>query len=220
MADLRVMLVDDHAVLRAGLQLLIDGQPDMCVVAEAGTMADAVERAGAHAPDVIVMDLSLAEGDGIAATAQILQRHPDIRVVGLTRHADRGYLRRMLSMGARGYVLKQTAAEALISAIRTVAAGGMYLDPSFAAAAQPGETPAGGSPRPPAPPDSALTALELAVLQGVARSHTNQEIAEQLGLAAALVADQKASAMHKLGLHTRIDVLRYATAQGWPRSGT
>lgn len=222
MADLRVMLVDDHAVLRAGLHLLIDGQPDMTVVAEAGGVHEAVQQAGQCLINVVVMDLSLPDGDGTVATERILQRHPHVGVIGLTRHEDHGYLRRMLTVGARGYILKQTAAEVLLAAIRTVAAGGTYIDPRFTTTpwtlgTKPGSKTALATGQTPAEPVNELTVVEIAVLQRVAWSHTNHEIAEHLGLDSTTVVAHKVSAMQKLGLHTRIDVLRYAEEHSWPR---
>lgn len=222
MSKLRVMLVDDHAVLRAGLQLLIDGQFDMTVVAEASDMREALQRVGAAAADVIVMDLSLPDGDGVMVTERILQRHPDLRVVGLTWHKDPGYLKRMLATGARGYVTKQSVADHLLTAIRTVAKGETYIDPSLTTTeqAQPLEDSAHTTreaARVSETAPGALTAEEVAVLQRVAWGHTNREIAEQLGMALIAVAEHKTQVMQKLGLRTRIDVLRYAEARGWKR---
>lgn len=225
MSELRIMLVDDHAVLRAGLQLLIDGQPDMRVISEAGSVQEALRLVAETAVDVIVMDISLPDGDGIAATAQLRQICPGIQVVGLTRHADRGYMQRMLGVGARGYVLKQAIAEALINAIRIVAAGGTYIDPVFASEHQGHHTEHGDTldleaVRAPEDTTSELTADEVAVLQRVAWGYTNSEIAEHLGIPPATATEHKARAMRKLGLRTRIDVLRYAEAQGWKRADT
>lgn len=221
MNELRVMVVDDHAVLRAGLQLLIDGQPDMTVVAEAGSAREAVQVVEQHDADVIVMDLSLPDGDGITLTEQILRRHPQVRVVGLTRHEERGYMERMLEAGARGYVLKQSVAEGLLTAIRTVAAGETYIDPRFttvdrAQQLEPGGIAAREAVCVPEDIPSELTAEEVAVLQRVAWGYTNSQIAEQLGMPSARVAEHRAEAKQKLGLRTRIDVLHYAQAQGWP----
>lgn len=222
MPELRVMLVDDHAVLRAGLRLLIDGQSDMTVTAEAGGMREALRLAGQSAADVIVMDLSLPDGDGVTATEQLVRQHPRLRIIGLTRHEEPGYLKRMLAAGARGYVLKQSVADGLLTAIRAVAAGETYIDPSFtrerrASPAEHGHAPARDAEPAPGATVRDLTAGELAVLQQIAWSHTNGEIAHLLGMSAADVAEHKACAMRKLGLRTRIAVLRYAEAQGWKR---
>jgi two-component system, NarL family, response regulator NreC len=220
MDDLRVMLVDDHAVLRAGLQLLIDGQPDMTVVVEAGSAEEAVQVVEQRTVDVIVMDLSLPDGDGITLTEQIVRQHPQVRVVGLTRHEERGYMERMLEVGARGYVLKQSVADHLLTAIRTVAAGETYIDPRFTTVDRVQQLEHGSSTiweavQAPEATINELTPDEVAVLQQIAGGHTNSQIADQLGMPSAAVAEHRARAMQKLGLRTRIDVLRYAEAQGW-----
>ena len=222
MHDIRVLLVDDHAALRAQLRQLISTQEDLHLVAEAGGAQEAVAIALRESLTVIVMDLSLPDGDGITATAKIVQQRPELRVLGLTRHEDPVYLERMLAAGARGYVLKHHIAEGLLTAIRTVAAGGTYIDPAFATKqrdrASVGRATINQAPRTPAMPASALTAEELAVLQRVAWGHTNHEIALQLDMPVPAVAEHKARAMQKLELRTRVAVVRYADAQDWKRT--
>jgi DNA-binding NarL/FixJ family response regulator len=222
MNHIRVLLVDNHAALRAQLRQLISSQGDLHLVAEAGTVREAVAIALREALTVIIMDLSLPDGDGISATAEILQQRPELRVLGLTRHEDRGYLARMLAAGARGYVLKHHIAEGLLTAIRTVAAGGTHIDPTFTTRQL--ERPTAGSTaeleaaRALATPTSELNAEELAVMKRVAWGHTNHEIALQLDMPAPAVAEHKAHAMQKLALRTRVDVVRYAEAQDWKRT--
>jgi DNA-binding NarL/FixJ family response regulator len=149
-----------------------------------------------------------------------MQQRPELRVLGLSRHEEVGYVERMLAAGARGYVLKRNIADGLLTAIRTVAAGGTYIDPSFVSK-QPAQAPkysgitAREAVRAPAATDSALSANEIAVLKQIAWGHSNREITEQLGMAEATVAEHKVRAMQKLGLRTRIDVIHYAEAQGW-----
>jgi DNA-binding NarL/FixJ family response regulator len=221
MTEVRVIVVDDHAVLREGLQQLINAQPDMTIVAEARGAGEALELTAEDPADVILMDLSLPDGDGIVVTEHILQRYPQARVVGLTRHEDRGYMRRMLRVGARGYVLKQNIANELLTAIRTVAAGETYIDRGFMGRPHQREhdnSTAREAAHVPEPTESELSADEVVILQQVAVGCTNGEIAEQLGMPSVTVAEHKAHAMEKLGLRTRIDVLRYAEAQGWKRT--
>jgi DNA-binding NarL/FixJ family response regulator len=131
MPALRILLADDHAVLREGLAMLIDAQPDMDVVAQARSGREATHLCCSLKPDVAVVDISMPDMDGPETAEYIVEHCPGTRILALTRHGDNGYLRRMLAAGAAGYVLKRTAADALIHAIRTVAAGGVYVDPSL-----------------------------------------------------------------------------------------
>jgi DNA-binding NarL/FixJ family response regulator len=220
MSEIKVLLVDDHVELRAELRRLLDNQPDVQVVAEAGGAQEAVRIALQGSFTMVVMDLSLPDGDGITATAEILQQRPELRVLGLSRYEDVGYVERMLTAGARGYVLKRNIAGRLLTAIRTVAAGETYIDPSFVSK-QPAQRPehsgitAREAVRAPTATDSNLSVDEIAVLKQIARGHSNRQITEQLGMAEATVAQHKVRAMQKLGLQTRIDIIRYAEAQGW-----
>src|SRR5687767_1976967 len=131
MGGLRILLADDHAVLREGLTMLIDAQPDMDVVAQAHGGREATRLFALHSPDIVVLDVSMPDMDGAEAAEHMRETCPNARVLALTRHADQGYLRRLLRAGAVGYVLKRTAGDALIHAIRTVARGGTYIDPSL-----------------------------------------------------------------------------------------
>lgn len=214
MAKLRIMLVDDHALVRSGLQLLIDAQPDMEVIGEAESGRVAVALAQRCRPDIVVMDVSMPELGGADATTQLLQVCPTIRVLALTRHNDQGYLRRLLEVGAAGYAIKQTAPDELIHAIRTVAAGGTYIEPSltrelierYVGHTAPGEN---GSPR------GKLTERETEVLRLIAWGLSNKEIAAQLHISVKTVEFHKANGTQRLGLASRTDILRYALAQGW-----
>src|SRR4051812_39141386 len=131
MNKIRVLLADDHAILRDGLALLINKQPEMEVVAQAGTASEAVQLAQSSEPDVAVIDVSMPEGGGASATEQIRAACPHVKVLALTRHSDAAYVRRLLHAGATGYVLKKSAADTLINAIRIVAEGGMYVEPTL-----------------------------------------------------------------------------------------
>jgi DNA-binding NarL/FixJ family response regulator len=211
----RVLLADDHSVVREGLAALVAAQPDMEVVAQASSGREAVQLVQAHRPDVAVLDVSMPDGGGADAAEKIHAECPQVRLLALTRHADQGYLRRMLRAGASGYVVKRAAGEALIGAIRTVASGGTYVDPSMAGALlarvirMPGDA---GSPHRPRP---SLSEREEQVLKLIAWGKSNKEVAAQLGISVKTAEFYKASALEKLQLRSRTDILRYALAEKW-----
>ena len=205
---LRILLADDHAILREGLAMLINAQADMEVVAQAATGRDAVQLAEKTNPDVAVLDVSMPNMGGAEAAREILARCPKTRVLALTRHADQGYLRNLLSAGATGYVLKQSAAGTLVQAIQTVAKGGTYLEPSLAGGIV--DRAIGGRSG-----AEALSDREEQVLRGIAWGRSNKEIAADLGLSVKTVESYKATATHKLKLRTRTAILRYALTRGW-----
>jgi two-component system response regulator NreC len=211
--SLRILLADDHVTVRHGLKLLIDSQPDMKVVAEASDGNAAVEHAVALKPDVIVMDISMPGMNGLIATRKLKQLQPGAAIVTLTRHADDAYLQELLRAGVSGYVLKQSAPTELLQAIRAAAAGGQYLDSALTArvtAAFLGK-PGTRVTRPAA----AVSGRESEVLQLIASGYSNKEIAARLSLSVKTVEAHKANAMRKLGLNGRIDIVKYATLQGW-----
>lgn len=214
MSTLRIMLAEDHAVVRDALVLLINRQPDMEVVAQAATGREAVQRAVECAPDVAILDVSMPDVGGSEAAGQIRQQCPGTRILALTRHADQAYLRRLLQAGATGYVLKQSAAETLIHAIRTVAEGASYIEPSLAGALLK-RTFSQGATGGKLQPKEALTGREEEVLQSIAWGRTNKEIASTLGLSIKTVESYKAAALDKLRLRTRADIVRYAVSRGW-----
>lgn len=214
MNKLRIVLADDHGVLRDSLALLINAQPDMEVVARAATGREAVQLVRQCSPDVVVLDVSMPDVDGAQAAAQIHEQSPGARVVALTRYADQGYLRRMLKAGAKAYVLKRTAADALIGAIRTVSQGGSYVDPGLATAMvtrMAGEPSAKGT----SARAGELTERETQVLRLIAWGRSNKEIAAQLGISVKTVESYKAAALEKLHLRSRTDILRHALACKW-----
>jgi DNA-binding NarL/FixJ family response regulator len=213
MTKLRIFLADDHAVVREGLKSLINAQPDMEVIGEAGDGRDACERAEHTRPDVVVLDVSMPGMSGAQAAARLRQGCPEVRVLALTVHEDKGYLRQLLGAGAAGYVLKRAAAEELIRAIRAVAAGGVYLDPALA-----GKVVGGFVRQPPgkgAPEAGDLSERETDVVRLVAAGHSNKEIAGRLELSVKTVETYKARSLEKLGLRNRADLVRYALRQGW-----
>jgi len=210
---LRVLLADDHAVVRHGLKLLVDAQADMTVIAEAGDGDTAVQRAVQLKPDVIVMDISMPGMNGLVATRKLRQVQPDTAIVTLTRHTDDAYLQELLRAGVSGYVLKQSPPTELLQAIRAAAAGGQYLDSALTARVTAAFL---GKPHArKAQPSAAVTERESEVLRLIASGYSNKEIAARLSLSVKTVEAHKANAMRKLDLTGRIDIVKYAVLQGW-----
>jgi DNA-binding NarL/FixJ family response regulator len=213
MAKLRVFLADDHAVLREGLRLLVNSQPDMECIGEAADGHAAVEGVRELLPDVAVLDVSMPELNGLQATERIKQCCPDARILTLTRHTDDGYLQQLLKAGVSGYVLKQSASSVLLTAIRAVASGQTFLDPAIT------EKVIGGfvakSLSKGAGVQSELSEREREVLRMIAWGYSNKEIAARLDLSVKTIEVHKANAMRKLGMRSRIDIVRYAILQGW-----
>ena len=212
MGKLQILLADDHAIVREGLKRLVDSEADMSVIGEAADGAEAIEKAVRLCPDVVVMDVSMGNVNGAEATRRIRADCPGTRVLALTVHEDTSYLRELLDAGAVGYMLKRAAADELIRAIRAVASGGVYVDPRIAGKLVNtfGTTRTGSN--------SAMADLserETAVLRFIAQGYTNKEIASQLGLSVKTVETYKARSMEKLGLRSRVDIVRTATERGW-----
>ncbi|HYE65420.1 MAG TPA: response regulator transcription factor [Pyrinomonadaceae bacterium] len=213
MNKLRVFLADDHEMIREGLKLLVSSQPDMECCGEASDGRAAVERAKELQPDVVVMDVSMPELNGLQATKKLKACCPQVKVLALTRHADDGYLQQLLKAGVSGYVLKQSAAAELLHAIRAVANGNLYLDPAIAqkvVGAYVGKAAPLGAALP-----SKLSEREQEVLRMIAWGYSNKEIAARLEISVKTVEVHKANAMRKLGMRSRIDIVRYALLQGW-----
>ena len=213
MDKLRVVLADDHQMMLEGLRLLINSQTDMEVVGEAENGQTAVVLAQALLPDVVVMDISMPEMNGLKATQSLKRTCPDINILTLTRHTDDGYLQQLLQSGSNGYVLKQSASEELVRAIRLIADGQFYLDPAvtgeilgniFAARNLRGSS-----------LGKNLSAREEEVLRLVAWGFLSKEIAVRLRISIKTVDAHKTNAMTKLGMKRRIDIVRYALLQGW-----
>jgi DNA-binding NarL/FixJ family response regulator len=213
MSKLRVLLADDHNVVRAGLRALIDAQPDMEVVGEAADGEAACRQAAELKPEVVVMDISMPNLGGAPATQRIKRDQPRIHVLALTVHEDRGYLQQLLHAGVSGYLLKRAAPDELIHAIRTVARGGTYLDPGLAGkvlGGLMGRTPHVGSAH-----NAMLSDREEEVLRLIARGFTNREIAAQLDVSIKTVETHKARSLEKLGLGSRAGIVAYAIDRGW-----
>ena len=194
-----VVIADDHAVVRRGLRLLIDNEPDLQVVAEAGTVPDAERLTRAHRPSVLVLDLSMPGGSSFDAIARLRQQAPGTAIVGLTMQDDPAFARQALRSGALGFVLKEAADGELRDAIRLAATGEVYLNPRLAAQ----------SSEPPGPPHD-LTAREVEVLRLIALGHTNTEIAQQLLLATRTIETHRGHIQQKLRRTSRADLVSYA----------
>jgi two-component system response regulator NreC len=204
-----VLLMDDHVVVREGLRALLERQADIRVVAEAGSVSEALESDAS--PDVVVADLVLPDDRGADVVRRLHERHPDAAVLVLTMVDNPTDVQRCLAAGARGYVLKETASTELVDAVRTVAGGGDYLQPSLdAALAKWRETPG----RVHARDVDELTPRERDVLRLIALGHTNAEIASMLHVSIRTVENHRASVLRKLGLRTRADLVRQANEAG------
>jgi len=211
MAILRILLADDHDVVRSGLRLLVNEVPGLVVVGEACDGAEALAQACELKPDVVVMDVSMPELDGAAATERILQECPGVKVLALTAYEDRGHLTKMLQAGAAGYLPKRAAPNELVRAIRTIASGGTYVDPIMGGGALRKVADTTVSVRDTDP----LSGREEEVLRRIAWGETNREIAASLGISTKTVETYKARITEKLGLRSRTEMVRYAVQRGW-----
>jgi DNA-binding NarL/FixJ family response regulator len=215
MNALRIFLADDHTVMREGLKSLVNAQADMDVVGEADNGRTALQKARELQPDVVIMDVSMPELNGIKVTEHLKRTCQKTKVLVLTAHDESGYLRQLLQVGASGYVLKKAAADELINAIRVVATGGVYLDPTLAGKVVGGYV---GSRRLKGSCQGhELSEREVEVLQLVAWGYTNKEIASYLTISVKTVETHKANIMEKLDLKSRVEMVRYALRQGWLR---
>lgn len=222
METIRLMLVDDHEVVRTGLKTFLETQPGLQVVAEAGNGREAIARALDVRPDIIIMDITMPEMDGLQATRDLKSNWPEALVLALTVHADKYYFMEMLSAGASGYLTKQVASEELVSAIKTIAKGHVYLQPELAhwliedyqhlveSKTEPSSA---------AQTDSAiglgtLSRRERQVLEMVAQGWTNSEIGKQLDLSPKTIARHRERIMHKLNLHSRTELVKFAIRTG------
>ena len=189
---IRVMLADDHAAVREALAMLVNSQPDMQVISEAGNGDEAVERARELRPDVAVLDISMPGMSGLEVTTALRDAIPATRILILTRHGEYHHVQELLRAGANGYVLKQSSSEDLLRAIRVVAGGKSFLDP--------------------------LVAAQITQhMAEAARGFANREIAAELDISVKTVDTHKANGMGRLGMSSRIELVRYAILQGWLR---
>lgn len=213
MSAIRLLLVEDHEMVREGLKLLIAGQADMEVIGEAGDGQTAVRLAVELEPDVVVMDVSMPRLNGMHAAERIRAQRPEARILTLTRHAGAGFLAQLVKAGVAGYVLKQSAPSELLRGIRAVAAGGNYLDPAVTGAVM--DRFARAHPFGDQPGQAEPTERESEVLRHIALGYSNKEIAAALGVSVKTVEAHKSNAMRKMGMRSRIDIVRFAILRGW-----
>lgn len=209
----RILLVDDHAVVRSGLRMLLENERDIEIIGEAASAHGAIEAAMDLKPSVILMDIGLPDLSGIDATREIKRLMPDVSIVALTIHEDEEYFFKMLEAGATGYVPKRAAPEELLTAIRAAATGQVYLYPSLAKLLV-RDFLSGGRPVPGDQPDSELTEREEEVLTYLAEGANNEEIATALVISPKTVARHRENIMRKLNLHSRSELVRYAIRKG------
>jgi DNA-binding NarL/FixJ family response regulator len=208
----RIVLADDHPIFVAGLRNLICAEPDFELVGEASTGLAALRLTSEQRPDVAIVDISMPEMNGIVLSRRIVEELPSVRILVLTLHEDRAYLNQALQAGVRGYMLKRSAAENLIQAVRAVMIGGLYVDPVIAnqmfdnERRRPGSMPA---------IETELTPREAETLKFIALGETNKEIGRRLDVSTKTVETFKSRGAAKVGLRTRADIVRYAAAQGW-----
>jgi len=213
MKKLRVLLADDHKIVRDGLRLLIDAQRDMRVIGEAGNGKDALQQAQDLKPDVVVMDLSMPKLNGLQATERLKAELPTVKVVALTVHEDPSYLLQLCKAGAVGYVLKRSAGDDLIRALRAVARGGLHFDPTLANKALAGRT--GDSPGKAGLHPGELSEREREVLILLAWGYSNKEVAGKLSLSTKTVETYRVRISEKLGFRSRTQMVQHALRQGW-----
>jgi two-component system response regulator NreC len=211
MKKLRILLADDHKMVRDGLRLLIDGQPDLRVVGEAANGREVLLKARELKPDVVVMDLSMPELNGLQATERLKAESPEIKVVAMTANEDESYLRQLVKVGAAGYVLKRSAGDELVRAIGAVAKGGVYYEATLASQALAKQMTGGKSEAGAAE----LSDREKEVLAKLAWGYSNKEIAAQLNLSVKTVETYKVRIGDKLGLRSRTQMVQYALRLGW-----
>src|SRR5919109_1253149 len=205
----RVLIVDDHAVVRAGLALLVNAEDDLEVVGEAGSAREAIFEARSTKPDVVLMDVMMPDQSGIEAVPQLLHEHPETKVLVLSMQDDPRYVREAFEAGASGYVLKEAADSEVVGAVRAVAAGERYVHPALGARLVAAEV----EERKRAAADP-LSDREREVLRLLALGHTNQEIAKMLYISVRTAETHRAHIMQKLGLSSRAELVRHALAQG------
>jgi DNA-binding NarL/FixJ family response regulator len=212
MTPIRIALVDDHPVVLAGIRALLQGAPEVELVGEANTGATGLKLICECIPDIAVIDLSLPDISGMELARRVSRRCPEVKIIALTVHEDRAYVHPVLEAGARGYLLKRSAADELLRAIRAVNQGTIYLDFAIAEKASTGAPelePAGGSE------GGELSRREEDVLKFVAQGFSNKQIAGELEVSVKSVETYKARAAEKKGLHSRADIVRYGIRQGW-----
>ena len=227
MDTIKLMLVDDHDVVRTGLRSFLETQPDFKVIAEAKNGLQALEKAKEAQPDIVLMDITMPDMDGIEATLQFKKLYPDCQILVLTVHADKQYFMKMLSVGASGYITKQAAADELVAAIQAVAAGHVYLQPALArwlledyqqlakqvVLSAPDEGNAKDKEKDAVDLDI-LSQRERQVLELVGEGLNNHDIGRRLGLSPKTIARHRERIMKKLNMHSRTELVKFAIRTG------
>ncbi|MDH7486631.1 MAG: response regulator transcription factor [Anaerolineae bacterium] len=208
---IRVLIADDHAIVRTGLRALIASEPSLELAGEATGGYEAIELVGKTRPDVLLLDLSMPDLDGIAVTRKLKPQAPDLRILILTIHEDEALLREAIRVGASGYILKRAAEAELLSAIRIVMRGDLYVDPALLRSLLLETEKAAASERRPV---EALTPRETEVLKLIVQGYTNRQIAEELCISVRTVEGHRANLSEKLGLRSRVELVRYAREHG------
>ncbi|MFT3784478.1 MAG: response regulator transcription factor [Nibricoccus sp.] len=204
-----ILLVDDHAIVRQGVKMILEGEADFKVVGEASEKKEAVEKAAALQPKIIVMDLDLAGTDGLAASREILAAQPGSKVIILSAEASPESVQKALQVGVAGYVVKESVGEELIRAIRTVLSGRFYLCPEITTAVIRAQ-----NLQQSAPPIPLLTERDKELLRLISGGHRNKEIAEKLSLSIKSIEANRSKLMHKLGCTSAAELVRYAIREG------
>lgn len=208
---IKVLIADDHAIVRTGLRALLNSEPSMKLVGEATGGYEAIELAGKSNADILVLDISMPDLDGISVTKKIKSQFPDLRILILTVHEDEALLREAIRVGAAGYILKRAAETELISGIRAIMGGGFYVDPSMVRALLSDEIKPTATLRESVEP---LTHREKEILKLIVQGYTNRQTAEELNISTRTVEGHRANLAAKLGLHSRVELVRYARERG------
>lgn len=214
MSRIRILMVDDHTILRDGIRALLSLYDDIEIVGEASDGKEALAKIAQHRPDVVIMDIAMPGLGGIEATLEVRKRNPDCKVLVLSQHDNKEYVRTVLKAGAYGYVLKKAAGSELIAAIRAVYRGESFLDPSIARTVIEGFVGGDGESRMNNEYDK-LSDREKQVLKLVAEGSSNKAIADLLCLSVKTVMGHRASVMEKLALHSRTELVKYAIKKGF-----
>ena len=225
-SPVRILLADDHAILRSGLRALIQGQSGYEVVAQAADADEAIQKALEHRPDLAVVDITMPGGGGVRVAETLAEQLPQTRVIALTMHDDQSYLRAMLTAGASGFVVKQSADARLLDAIETVMRGQVYIDPAMGQRVMqdlleqraPALTDGAGDEETPSGLDG-LSMRERQVLTLLAHGYTNREAADRLGLSMRSVETYRSRMAEKLGFQSKVDLVRYAIEVGLLKNG-
>lgn len=208
---IRILIADDHGLMRAGLRAMLEDEPNMQVVGEASNSEEALRLAGQLLPDILLLDIGMPGGDGIETTRRLKKMAPQVQVLILTVHEEESLLREAIQAGASGYVIKRAVEEDLIAAITAVSRGDMYIHPGVTRLLVKDLSPGGGQEIKAVEP---LTARELEVMDYIVRGYTNRQIAEALSISIRTVEGHRASIFGKLGVKNRVELIDYAEKHG------